>query len=253
MLAMARELGLSEQDRVLQFAALGFDVVIEEVLPAWFSGACVVLRDEEGVLSAAQLQQMLWRNRITVCELMSSYWSHWVDHLVGHNQRPPQSVRCVLLGSERVMMSTYRKWQSFGVPIVNVFGLTETGCTSLVYRAEGDQDYDDYLPNGRPLSNTRIYVLDARQNLLPQGVIGELCIGGASVGLGYVGEIEQTQAAFIDNPYGAGRLYRTGDRARWLADGNLEFIGRGDDQLKIRGIRIELGEIEIRLKGSAID
>ena len=247
MLAMATELALGESDRVLQFASLGFDVVIEEVLPAWFSGACVVLRDEEGLLSPAQLQEMLSRNRITVCELMSSYWSQWVDYLEWQEKKPPESLRCVILGSDRVSMSAYRKWQVFKVPIVNVFGLTETACTSLVYRAEGEQPYENYLPNGRPLSNTQIYVLNAQQKLLPQGVIGELCIGGLSVGLGYVGDSEQTEAAFIDNPYAKGKLYRTGDRARWLSDGNLEFLGREDDQLKIRGYRVEPGEIESRL------
>ena len=247
MLSMSKKLQLTDKDRVLQFAALGFDVVIEEVLPAWFSGACVVLRDEEGLLGAAQLQQMLSRNRITVCELMSSYWSQWVDYLQMQGERPPASLRCVMLGSDRVSMNAYRKWQGYQIPIMNVFGLTETGCTSLVYRAEGEQPYEDYLPNGRPLSNTEIYVLDARQKLLPQGVIGELCIGGLSVGLGYVGDAEQTQASFIENPYAEGRLYRTGDRARWLSDGNLEFLGRADEQLKIRGYRVEPGEIESRL------
>ena len=188
MLAMAKELDLSEQDRVLQFAALGFDVVIEEVLPAWFSGAAVVLKDEEGLLSPAQLQQMLERNRITVCELMSSYWSHWVDYLCAQNIVPPGTLRTVMLGSDRVEMNAYSKWQSFNIPIVNVFGLTETGCTSIIYRAEGEQSYTRYLPNGRPLSNTLIYILDDHLNPVPQGVSGELCIGGMSVGLGYVGE-----------------------------------------------------------------
>ena len=105
MLSMSKKLQLTDKDRVLQFAALGFDVVIEEVLPAWFSGACVVLRDEEGLLGAAQLQQMLSRNRITVCELMSSYWSQWVDYLQMQGERPPASLRCVMLGSDRVSMS----------------------------------------------------------------------------------------------------------------------------------------------------
>ncbi|MES2823407.1 MAG: AMP-binding protein, partial [Pseudomonadota bacterium] len=223
MSAMARELALTPDDRVLQWAALGFDVVLEEVFPAWFSGAAVVLRDEEGVLSAAQLQGMLQRHRISVCELMSSYWAHWVEYLHLRNQRPPDSLRLLLLGSDRVAIPVYELWQGYGIPILNVFGLSETACTSLVYRAEGPQAYRDYLPNGRPLANTLIYVLDSSGQPVPEQVTGELYIGGAGVGLGYVGEPVLTAERFIDNPFAPGRLYKTGDQARWLADGNLVF------------------------------
>ena len=108
---------------------------------------------------------------------------------------------------------------------------------------------EDYLPNGKPLSNTLIYILDNQLRPVPEGVIGELCIGGLSVGLGYIDEPQRSQEVFIDNPFAAGRLYKTGDQARWLPDGNVEFIGRTDHQVKVRGFRIELGEIESALRG----
>ena len=141
-------------------------------------------------------------------------------------------------------MASYRKWEAFDIPIVNVFGLTESGCTSVLYRAEGPQPYTEYLPNGRPLSNTQIYVLDAHAQPVPEQVEGELYIGGASVGLGYVGETALTSEHFIHNPVGSGLVYKTGDRARWLPGGQLEFIGRHDHQVKVRGFRVELDEIE---------
>jgi len=103
-----------------------------------------------------------------------------------------------------------------------------------VYRAEGEQVHEQYLPNGQPLSNTEVYVLDRHGQPVPEGVIGELCIGGAGVGLGYVNDAELTAKHFVANPFSAGRLYKTGDQARWLADGNLEFIGRVDRQVKLR-------------------
>jgi len=99
MLAVAKALELNASDRVLQFAALGFDVVIEEVFPALFSGAAVVLRDEEGLLTSEQLQALLTRQEITVCELMASYWGHWVDYLQHQNVQPPRGLRTVILGS----------------------------------------------------------------------------------------------------------------------------------------------------------
>jgi amino acid adenylation domain-containing protein len=252
MWAMSQELNLTVSDRVLQFASLSFDVVIEEVFPAWFSGAAVVLRDEEGLLGPEQLQAMLARLQISVCELMASYWSLWVRYLEDKQTRPAECLRTVILGSDAVLMPAYNAWQVFDIPIVNVFGLTETGCTTLVYTAQGPQDYETRLPNGRPLANTKVYILDAAGNPAPEGVVGELCIGGMGVGLGYVGEPELTAERFIQNPFAEGRLYKTGDLARWLAGGQVEFIGRRDHQVKLRGFRIELGEIEAQLQNQAV-
>ncbi|WP_395375876.1 amino acid adenylation domain-containing protein [Marinicella sp. W31] len=247
MWAMSQELELTSSDRVLQFAALSFDVVIEEVFPAWFTGAAVVLRDEEGLLSPEQLQAMLRRLDISVCELMSSYWSLWVDYLTEKYEQPPECFRTVILGSDAVLMLAYNTWQAFDIPIVNVFGLTETGCTTLTYKVQGPQAYTTRLPNGGPLPNTKVYILDVAGNPVPEGVMGELCIGGAGVGLGYIGEPELTAERFVDNPFAKGTLYKTGDLARWLPGGLVEFIGRRDHQVKLRGFRIELGEIEAQL------
>ncbi|WP_395375878.1 non-ribosomal peptide synthase/polyketide synthase [Marinicella sp. W31] len=251
MWSMSQELELTSSDRVLQFAALSFDVVIEEVFPAWFTGAAVILRDEEGLLSPEQLQAMLRRLDISVCELMSSYWSLWVDYLIEKHEQPPECFRTVILGSDAVLMPAYNTWQAFDIPIVNVFGLTETGCTTLTYKAQGSQTYTTRLPNGRPLANTKVYILDMAGNPVPEGVMGELCIGGAGVGLGYIGEPELTAERFVQNPFGEGTLYKTGDLARWLSGGLVEFIGRRDHQVKLRGFRIELGEIEAQLLNQA--
>ncbi|TQV65955.1 amino acid adenylation domain-containing protein, partial [Exilibacterium tricleocarpae] len=303
MLAMADELALTPADRVLQFAALGFDVVVEEIYPAWFAGATVVLRESDALLDAAGLQALLARRRITVCELMSGYWSLWLAYLEQQGQRPPAGLRAVLLGGDRVAVKDYRRFQSFGVAVLGVFGLTETGCTSLVYRPGAVAPGEGYLPAGRPLANTRVYVLDAGGQPVPVGVAGELYIGGAGVGLGYVGEPQLSRERFIADPFDTelsvsetsvsessvsessvsessvsessvsessvsessapeflapepARLFKTGDRVRWLPDATgapdtIEFLGRLDQQIKLRGFRIELGDIEAHLLAHA--
>src|SRR5262249_55524965 len=122
----------------------------------------------------------------------------------------------------------------------NVYGPTETTVWSTVWKIDS---VVDTVPIGRPIDNTTVYVLDADRNLVPQGVIGELYIGGAGVARGYLGRPELTSEKFIVSPFdGESRLYRTGDLARWLPSGDLECLGRADNQVKIRGFRIELEE-----------
>jgi amino acid adenylation domain-containing protein len=250
MWQMEQVLGLTAADRVLQFAAVGFDVVVEEVFPAWFAGSAVVLRDEEGVLAGHEFQAMLARTQSSVCELMTVYWHEWVDYLQMSGEKPPACLRSIMLGGGAITMQTYDQWQRYGVPVVNVFGLTETGVTSFVYRAEGPQA-GSHMPNGRALGNTRLYLLDEWMQPVPQGVTGELYIGGVGVGVGYLGQPELSAERFMADPFSAsmgGRMYRTGDVARYLEDGELLFIGRRDKQVKIRGARVELGEIETQLQ-----
>ena len=247
MMAVKEQLAMTSADRLMQFAPLGFDVVVEEVFPAWFAGGTVVLRDVEGVLSGAEFQQMMTRNRISVCELMTVYWTEWVDYLVSNNLTPPSDLRMLMVGGDAISMPVYRQWQGFDIPILVVFGLTETGCTSFVYRASGEQT-GEFMPNGKALANTQLYLLDQQQQPVPQGVIGELYIGGVGVGGGYIGQDDLTEERYIADPFvQGGTLYRTGDLARYLPDGNILFMGRKDHQVKIRGARIELNEIATQL------
>ncbi|HEV2734152.1 MAG TPA: amino acid adenylation domain-containing protein, partial [Longimicrobiaceae bacterium] len=246
--SMVGRLGLTPADRVLQFASPAFDVVVEELFPAWLSGAAVVFPGGD-LLDPGQLLKVVERERVTAFELPTAYWHEWVYERVRSEGRLPGHVRFVIVGGERVVPERLAEWSRLGVPLVHVFGLTETAVTSTTLRLEAGDDGSRWpnLPVGTPIPNTRIYVLDTSLNPVPPGMAGELYVGGEGVARGYLGRPDLTAARFVPDSFAAepgGCLYRTGDRVRWLADGNLEFLGRIDLQVKVRGHRIEPAEIE---------
>ncbi|HLL47940.1 MAG TPA: AMP-binding protein, partial [Longimicrobiaceae bacterium] len=164
-------------------------------------------------------------------------------------RRVPGSVRCVRVGGERISPERLREWARLEVPLVHVFGVTEATCTSAALWLAAGEDAGERvsLPIGRPTGNVRLYVLDGAGEPAPTGVPGELYIGGDGVARGYLSQPEMTAERFVPGAFGGepgARLYRTGDRARWLGDGTVEFLGRMDHQVKLRGFRIEPGEVE---------
>ncbi|HEX2091791.1 MAG TPA: amino acid adenylation domain-containing protein, partial [Longimicrobiaceae bacterium] len=248
---MAARLGLGPSDRFLQFASPGFDVVVEEIFPAWLSGAAVVFTTGN-LFSPAELLRILREEGVTGVELPTAYWHEWVYQLARGGARLPAHLRQVIVGGERVLPERLAEWSSLGLPLIHVFGLTETACTSTSLRLEAGDDGARWpnLPVGRPHGNVRLYVLDPALHPVPTGVPGELFIGGEGVARGYHGMPAPTAERFVPDPFGGAqgaRLYRTGDRVRWLADGNLEFLGRIDQQVKIRGFRVEPAEVEAAL------
>ncbi len=157
--------------------------------------------------------------------------------------------RAFIIGGESLMAEQVEFWRLWApeTRLVNEYGPTETVVGCCVYQVPSDAPRAGPIPIGRPIANTRVYVLDASGEPVPIGVAGELHVGGRGVARGYLARPALTAQRFVPDPFGAapgGRLYRTGDLARWRADGVLEFLGRGDDQVKVRGYRIELGEVE---------
>ncbi|HLL47615.1 MAG TPA: amino acid adenylation domain-containing protein, partial [Longimicrobiaceae bacterium] len=246
---MAARMGLRGDDRVLQFASLGFDVVVEELFPTWLAGAAVVLAGGD-LFSPPELTRAIGRHGVTGLELPTAFWNEWTYDLVHGGGRVPECVRWVIVGGERIAPERLTEWARLGVPLVHVFGLTETACTSTTLRLEAGEDGSGRwhnLPVGTPHGNVRLYVVDPHGGPVPAGVPGELLIGGEGLARGYLGRPGLSAERFVPDPFGrepGARLYRTGDRVRWLADGNLEFLGRVDFQVKIRGFRIETGEVE---------
>ncbi|MET9700740.1 amino acid adenylation domain-containing protein [Streptomyces sp. NPDC006529] len=248
-LAMAEQFRLAPGDRFLQLASTGFDVLLEELFPALAAGATVVLPGARLLAEGVDLTGYLAEHRITGLELTTAYWHDWAAELERTGAALPADLRFVAMGGERVRRDRLAAWQRLGVPLVHVYGLTEVTCTSTTRRVTDEPVGGDGLPIGRPVANTGVYLLDAAGAPVPIGSPGELHLGGAGLARGYLGRPGLTAERFVPDPYGppGARLYRTGDLARHRADGDVEFIGRADQQVKIRGHRIEPGEVEARL------
>jgi len=243
--------GLSPQDRVLQFSSISFDIAIEEIFPTWMSGGTLVLKTSETDLVASEFLSWIRRRRITVLDLPTAYWHELVRQLSDLHQPLPETLRLVIVGGEKASaaaLSDWRKVAGTSVRWVNTYGPTEASVIATAY--EPGPEFPQQLPIGRPIANAQIYILDSRLQAVPIGVRGELYIGGSGLARGYLNRPDLTATKFIANPFResySSRLYKTGDMARFLSDGNIEFLGRLDDQIKIRGFRVELGEIETAL------
>ena len=249
-LEVVRQYGLTCSDRILQFATFGFDVAAEEIFPCWLSGATLVLRPPELSLQPADFIQFVADTQLTVVNLPVSYWYQWVLALPQLLNHWPNALRLVVVGSEAVLPEYLSIWQQQVGHLVdwrNAYGPTEATITATIFEPGEDVISLATVPIGRPIANVQTYILDSFLQPVPTGVTGELHIGGVGLAKGYVNRPQLTAEKFITNPWGEGRLYKTGDLARYLSDGTIEFIGRIDHQVKLRGFRIELGEIEALL------
>ncbi|MFE9675351.1 amino acid adenylation domain-containing protein [Streptomyces sp. NPDC006259] len=248
---IAQRLDLTPADRVLQFASIGFSVAAEEVLSTWAAGACLVLDPAEELADSARLLALIRRERVSVLQLTPSYWYEWLRELpVGSGPVAPASLRLLVVGSEPVAVERVAEWCATGVRLVQEYGATEATVSQLLYETQAEADEIrgwDRVPIGTPLPGTRAYVLDERMRPVPAGETGELFLGGPGVSRGYLGMPGMTAERFLPDPFAGSpgeRMYRTRDLARRLPGGELEFLGRIDYQLNVRGIRIEPGEVE---------
>ncbi|MDR8412889.1 amino acid adenylation domain-containing protein [Nonomuraea sp. 3-1Str] len=236
---MRREYGLRPGDQVVQLASLSFDTHAEELYPALAAGATVVLVPDGG----ATLPDLLAaRPGITVLDLPTAYFHQLVDLI--DEIAWPAALRLVVIGGEQVRATALARWRGrFGdrVRLVNTYGPTETTIVATATDLAGDPD--PRPPIGRPIEATTVRVLDPHGAPTPPGAPGELYIGGPGVARGYLGLPELTAQRFVRLP-GGDRYFRTGDRVRLRPDGLLEFLGRMDEQVKVRGFRIEPGEVE---------
>ncbi|WP_338874868.1 non-ribosomal peptide synthase/polyketide synthase [Mycetohabitans endofungorum] len=242
-IVMAQRLGLSSRDRLLQFSSLSFDSSVEEIFCTLCYGATLVLRTDAWLADAKQFWDLCEANRISLVALPTQFWAQ----LIQEKAAVASSVRAITIGGDTLSASTQSAWLAGGhqARLLNTYGPTETTVIVTIYEVVDDSDHWRCI--GRPIANTRIYLLDSYGQPVPLGAVGELYIGGAGVARGYLNRPELTAERFVRDPFvgeADARMYKTGDLARYLPDGNLEFLGRNDHQVKIRGFRIELGEIE---------
>jgi acyl-CoA synthetase (AMP-forming)/AMP-acid ligase II/acyl carrier protein len=245
---MRREYGLAPGDHVVQFASPAFDTHVEEIFPALASGATLVLLPD-GPATLPDVRSGPDGHRVTVLDLPTAYWHRLVESMA---EVPwPPALRLVILGGSQADATAVARWRAErpAVRLVNTYGPTET--TVIATYADLDEaDATARPPIGRPVAATTVRVVDPWGEPLPPGAAGELAIGGAGVARGYLGLPALTADRFQPDPDGGpgARRYLTGDRVRLRADGMLEFLGRLDDQLKVRGVRIEPGDVEAVLR-----
>ncbi|MDJ0343479.1 amino acid adenylation domain-containing protein [Streptomyces sp. H10-C2] len=242
----AARFALRTDDRVLLFAQPSFDVALEEVLPSLHAGACLVVPDRE-VPTGAELADLLAAARVTVANLPTSYFLATREDLRPALRDGRWAPRLVVLGGERIPADALRAFlDDTSATVLNVYGVTEASISSTVHEITGDDLADGAeIPLGTELPGERAHVLDEGLRPLPAGAVGELAIGGAGLAQGYVGNAETTAARFVRvEALGGERVYLTGDLGYRDLDGRLCFLGRRDNQVKLRGYRIELEEIE---------
>ncbi|MET0266309.1 MAG: amino acid adenylation domain-containing protein [Duganella sp.] len=250
--------GLRADDRMLQFATLNFDGCIEQLFPPLACGAAVVVRGPDLWDSGAFYDAVI-AQRISVVDLTTAYWAVLAQDFAAFGPRPYGALRQVHAGGEALPPEALHAWRAAGlahVRLLNTYGPTEATVTVSTldcapYLAQG-ASLPAQMPIGAPLAGRSLYVLDADLGLAPVGVAGELYIGGELLARGYLNRPALSAERFVADPFAreanaGGRLYRTGDLVRWLADGKLEYLGRIDHQVKLRGLRVELGEIEAAL------
>ncbi|MFZ8201898.1 amino acid adenylation domain-containing protein, partial [Alteromonas portus] len=254
VLDLHEKYALTDDDRILQFASICFDMSIEEIFTSLCTGATLVLRTDECISSANAFWRYCESMEVTVYNLPPAFFH---ELLLDDASPVARSLRLVCVGGDKLSEQGIVDWYKrcpHGL-LMTAYGPTEYSVNISLAKLNAGESFQI----GKPLANTSVYVLDEQLSLLPIGAIGELCVSGVGLARGYLNKPEQTNKQFVKNPYyengsvqhGA-LMYRTGDLVRWLESGELQYIGRRDHQVKIRGFRVELGEIETLLNQSPI-
>lgn len=232
-----KEFGITEDERLLQFSAISFDASVEQIWLSLLSGAGLVVINKALLTDMKALENYIIEKKVSHIHTVPAYLNELVISDRKHLKR-------ILSGGDVCPPYLVKRYIN-DCDFYNKYGPTETTVTAIEYRAKKNDMYPDgFVPIGKPVANTHIYIFDEQQHAVPFGSMGEIYIGGDGVTRGYLNRPELTAERFIDDPFRPGeRIYRTGDLGRWLPDGDIEYLGRTDQQVKISGFRIELGEI----------
>jgi amino acid adenylation domain-containing protein/FkbM family methyltransferase len=253
-------MGITVHDRYLHTASISFSSSVRQLMVPLSQGATVVIATSDQIKDPVALFEIVRRDDVTIIDIVPSYWRNCV-HVFSSIQPESRNtlldnkVRLILSASEPLLSDVPRDWTyrlKHKAQLINMLGQTETtGIVSTYPIPAENNDRVKVVQVGHPIGNTQIYLLDSRLQPVPMGVPGDIHIGGPGVGRGYLNHPELTAQKFIPDPFSSepgARLYKTGDLGRYLPDGNIEFLGRIDNQVKIRGHRVELGEVETVLR-----
>ncbi|NOQ24319.1 MAG: amino acid adenylation domain-containing protein, partial [Bacteroidales bacterium] len=232
---------LTEVDRSLQLFSFSFDGFVTSFFTPLISGSELVLLNENEGKDINAIIAKIQEKRITHFICVPALYSLILEFI---SEDEASSIKCVTLAGDKLPIELVKKTinKNKNIQISHEYGVTEAAVMSTICK---HQEKEGVIKIGKPIVNTQIFILDKNRGISPINILGELCISGDGLSLGYLNNPELTKEKFIDHPFKEGeRLYKTGDQARWLPDGNIEFLGRIDHQVKIRGFRIELGEIE---------
>jgi amino acid adenylation domain-containing protein len=235
---------LTGKEVLLSTGAVSFDATTFEYWGMLLNGGTLVLCSRDTLLDEAKLTAAIQQYGVNIMWFTAG----WLHQLIDKAPEVFTGLQTILAGGDKLSPSHIAQLRQRypDLAIINGYGPTENTTFSLTYHIE---EVTDNIPIGRPISNSTAYVLGPALQLLPVGAVGEICVGGDGLAIGYINQPELTAEKFIDNPWMPGqKMYRTGDMGRWLPDGTLSFMGRRDEQVKIRGYRIELGEIEALLQ-----
>ncbi|MEI8633043.1 amino acid adenylation domain-containing protein [Vibrio sp. PP-XX7] len=246
---MKEDYQFGPRDKVLQKTPFSFDVSVWEFFLTLWSGATMVMAKPEGHKDPLYLQALIEQQQVTILHFVPLMLQSFLESI--HPGDCP-SLRLIFCSGEALPATAVRAAYHCLPQIMlhNLYGPTEAAVDVTAWACERDLQ-GDRVPIGHAVANTQMYILDEWQQPVPQGVPGELYIGGVQVARGYMNRPELNAERFIPDPFSShtdAHLYRTGDLGRWLADGNIEYMGRNDNQVKVRGFRIELGEIEAAIQ-----
>ncbi|GAU71676.1 peptide synthetase, partial [Streptomyces sp. NBRC 110611] len=245
--------GFGPEDVWTVFHSYAFDFSVWEMWGALTTGGRVVVVPHDVARNPEAMWELLRDERVTVLNQTPSMFRELVETAAGGEVPALPDLRWVIFGGEALepkhLRTWYHQYDSGDTRLINMYGITETTVHVTFQEVTAGHVASGRVPAGRPLPSYRVYLLDERGEPVPVGVPGEMYVAGGGLARGYLHRPELTEERFPANPFGGPgeRMYRSGDVARWRADGTLEYLGRADDQVKIRGFRIELGEIESAL------
>ncbi|RED45827.1 non-ribosomal peptide synthetase [Aestuariispira insulae] len=246
LLDINHRLSVGADDRVLAISALGFDLSVYDIFGTLAAGAALILLDPEQARDPAHWHDLIWQHDISLWNSAPALMTLLVEFCESDRTRLPDSLRMVMLSGDWIPLSLPERLRAIAsrASLLSLGGATEASIWSICYPVETiDPDWSS-IPYGRAMQDQQFHILDGQMCPRPVWAVGELFISGTGLAMGYWGDEEQTAHRFIQHPVTGERLYRTGDMGRWLPDGNIEFLGRVDNQVKIQGFRVELGEIE---------